>query len=97
MTVDPEIVRAQERAGRLRRAYGITVEEYEELLEQQGGVCAICRDTNSDGRRLHVDHCHDALHVRGLLCFRCNAVLGNVNDDPEILRKAAEYLDRDRS
>lgn len=93
MTVDPEIVKAQERAGKLRRAYGITVEEYEELLDRQDGVCAICKGTNVDSRRLHVDHCHRTNKVRGLLCFRCNTLLGAGNDDVDLLQAAAEYLE----
>lgn len=48
------------------------------MLEQQGGVCAICKEPNQDFRRMHVDHCHKTLRVRGLLCIRCNTTLGMI-------------------
>lgn len=71
-----------------------TVEEYDELLTAQGGGCAICFvATNKSGRRLAVDHCHETGRVRGILCTNCNVTLGRMNDDPDLLRRAAEYLE----
>jgi hypothetical protein len=84
----------------LRKKYGIGVQEYDELLQKQSHVCAICRqpETYLDSRtgqpfRLAVDHCHDKKHVRGLLCRGCNQGLGNFRDDPQLLRAAVAYLD----
>lgn len=85
------------RNSRLRNLYGITLEVYERMLFEQSGVCAICSKTNSDGRRLHVDHCHATGQVRGLLCFPCNTMLGNANDSESTLSLAAEYLARRRT
>lgn len=72
--------------------YGITAEQWEEKLAQQGGVCAICKKVDPRGRRLSVDHCHTTGQVRGLLCDRCNTLLGRVDDDRDILISAADYL-----
>lgn len=79
----------------LRKKYGITLIEYNQMLESQNGVCKICEKSglNSSGN-LHVDHCHTTNKVRGLLCARCNIALGNLNDDPELFRKAIKYLEQ---
>jgi hypothetical protein len=76
------------------RRYGLSREDYEELLKSQGGVCAIC-STSEVGREhkyFHVDHDHISNKVRGLLCDKCNRGLGYFNDRPLILSKAASYL-----
>lgn len=89
---DPESVRDT----RLRNQFGITAHEYDEQLELQGGGCAICRtDIESNGgRRLAVDHCHNSGRVRGILCSECNLGLGKFKDDPILLSRAIEYLQR---
>jgi hypothetical protein len=77
-----------------KRRYGITKEQYEELLIKQESRCAIC-STDKVGRNhtsFHVDHNHDTGKVRGLLCDKCNRGLGYFNDNPDNLNKAAEYL-----
>src|SRR5260370_15243056 len=61
------------------------------MLAAQNGVCKICRRTCH--RRLSVDHCHLTNVVRWLLCSKCNIGLGQFNDDPELLREAANCLD----
>lgn len=61
------------------------------MLEEQGGVCAIC-GTGNGQKMLHVDHDHGTGRVRGLLCHQCNRVLGLAHDNPELMRKAIEYL-----
>lgn len=80
--------------------YGLTEAEYDKLLIDQGGRCAICGQEPRGGRtasaRLHVDHCHDTGTVRALLCTRCNQGLGYFKDDPALLRAAADYIDRHR-
>jgi hypothetical protein len=81
-----------ERDYKLRLAYGLSLAEYDRLLEWQGGGCAICGGTS--GRRLHVDHDHkNPRQVRGLLCNGCNNGLGRFRDDPELLRMAIGYLE----
>lgn len=86
----PEVVRATQ----LRVKFGLTIAQYDEMLEQQGGHCALCPATSdSQGKRLAVDHCHATSKVRGLLCDRCNRALGLLADDPERMRAAALYVE----
>lgn len=126
------------RKNHLKQNYGLTLEDYDRMLESQGGVCAICGDPPRDDIALHVDHCHDtgsmgarapsrpslrragspsaagtptppqrrllhasrtfgngsatATRVRGLLCFKCNAGLGQFRHDLEHLQQATAYL-----
>jgi hypothetical protein len=79
---------------RILSQYGIDEETYDNLLQKQCGVCAIC-GCKSNGRKKHfvVDHDHKTGKVRALLCTQCNAGLGNYYDKENLLRKAAEYLD----
>ena len=82
---------AYSRRRHLQTSYGITLEQYEDMLEKQNSVCLICT-LPSGTRRLHVDHNHDTGKVRGLLCHHCNTALGLLRDDPALLAKAATYL-----
>lgn len=81
---DPEATRAYFR----RHYYGVTPEQFEAMLTEQGGGCKICRAIEP----LSVDHCHAKGDVRGLLCRRCNSGLGMFRDNPDFLRAAIEYL-----
>ena len=77
----------------LFRSYGLTPAQYEAMRAGQAGGCAICGEPCATGKRLSVDHCHDSMAVRGLLCGTCNSGIGMFKDKPDLLRKAAEYLD----
>jgi hypothetical protein len=87
--------KAAEREGHLKRKYGITVADYERMLEAQNGVCAICGEPRPEERTLHIDHDHATGAIRGLLCFRCNNALGDFREEYELFQRAADYLDRD--
>ena len=77
----------------LKRRYGITIEDYDYMLKEQGHRCAICRTDNPGGQgRFHVDHCHDTGRVRGLLCSNCNHGLGKFQDSVLFLEQAIRYL-----
>jgi hypothetical protein len=77
----------------LQRKYGITIEEYERMEEEQGFACALCRSPESiEERRLAVDHDHNTGRVRGLLCFKCNTALGRVADTEQKLESLILYL-----
>jgi len=84
----------------LKRNFGLSNNQYIDMLNSQGGKCAICdkpeiaKDRGGTLRRLAVDHCHDTGKVRGLLCTKCNMILGGVNDSPAILKEAIRYLDK---
>lgn len=73
------------------KRYGISASDYLWVLDVQGGVCAICKRPPK-GKRLAVDHDHKTGKVRGLLCSKCNTLLGNADDQPLILLSAVEYL-----
>ena len=83
------------------KKFGITALSYIEMFTSQGGVCKICNkpeqstDGNSGKRKdLAVDHNHTTMKVRSLLCSKCNTSLGLMCDDPNLLRKAADYLEK---
>jgi hypothetical protein len=84
--------KASDRRSHLRRTFGITPEQYDRMLVAQGGGCAICRKPPRDDIALHVDHDHETGAIRKLLCFDCNAGLGKLGDDVELLRAAITYL-----
>lgn len=80
----------------IKRKYGITPVQYDEMLSRQKGKCAICGKSNRHNKqgRFNIDHCHLTGVIRGLLCWECNVAIGRMGDDPNRLRKAAEYLDQ---
>lgn len=75
-----------------QRRFGISLSDYNEMLSQQNGKCAIC--LKEDNRRLAVDHCHSTRKVRGLLCSSCNISIGRMDHDLGQLKRAAAYLQR---
>lgn len=73
--------------------FGISEEQYREMLYRQGGRCAICdRDKCPSGKSLSIDHDHATGRVRGLLCMECNTMLGKAGDSQDTLMRAAKYL-----
>ena len=74
----------------LKRKFKITLEEYQQMEQNQGGVCAICGGVCT--RKLAVDHDHATGKVRGLLCNNCNRGLGHFKDNLENLQQAINYL-----
>lgn len=78
---------------KLKSKYGITAREYNQLFEDQGGCCVICRRHQKYLKTpLQVDHCHKTGKVRGLLCGRCNRMLGMSKDSIKILKRSILYL-----
>lgn len=92
-------------ARNLKYRFGVDIETYRKQLDRQGGVCAICAEPCSSGKRLAVDHDHSCCPgkktcgecVRGLLCANCNVGIGYFNDNPDLLAKAINYLEGARS
>lgn len=87
--------KVQMREWRLKKVFGLSVEEFDSMLQNQNGTCAICHTPEPTGvGNWHVDHCHTTGRIRGLLCSKCNHVLGLVNDDRSTLLSAINYLDK---
>jgi hypothetical protein len=82
------------RDANLKALYGIGLPHYEELLGNQGGVCAICAREPRGKRPLEVDHDHASGEVRGLLCSNCNRAIGLLDENPELFDRAKEYIAR---
>lgn len=83
-------------ASQIKRRYGLTIEQYTQILDSQNQVCAICLRSDVgriNSRRLFVDHDHKTGRVRGILCYKCNTLIGHALDSPEILKKAIVYLE----
>ena len=79
------------------RKYGLTLADYDAMLEKQSGMCAICKTSQPGGRGKHrafvVDHCHTSGRVRGLLCSMCNTAIGLLSDSTANLKSAINYLE----
>ncbi|NEB70312.1 hypothetical protein G3I39_25125 [Streptomyces fulvissimus] len=86
---NPEKAKRMSRAAMLKYKYGLSLDEYEAMVEEQEGRCLICR-TRAD---LVVDHCHERGHLRGLICQPCNVGLGSFRDDPVVMRRAAAFIE----
>lgn len=84
--------RARNRRSNMKNKYGITEEQYSELLNKQGHVCAICGCNKPESREWAIDHCHITNKVRGILCHQCNTAIGLMQDNVEILSAAIDYL-----
>lgn len=84
--------RAKARDSKLHRSYGMTESQFQVMLAEHGGVCAICKQPPKRNRRLGIDHCHTTGRVRGLLCDPCNLGIGNLKDSPDLLEKSAAYI-----
>lgn len=79
----------------MKRRYGISLSDYNNMLAIQNNSCAICLKTGGETRmdRLVVDHCHKTMKVRSLLCQSCNAVIGMSFERKEVLLGAVKYLE----
>lgn len=90
LTDDPDYSRNY----KLMKTYGISLDDYARMLEEQDGHCKICPATPEEQHHnvLMVDHDHTTGEVRGLLCHHCNAALGHFEDDVDRMLNAIEYL-----
>lgn len=90
---NPKRYQESMRRRNLRKRYGITLEEYNDMLYNQDEKCAICGVVECRvNTHFSVDHNHETGEVRGLLCNDCNTGLGLFLDDPERLKRAIHYL-----
>jgi hypothetical protein len=82
----------------LRRYYGIGIEDFDAILELQGGGCRICGKTpEEDTRTFHVDHSHATGRIRGILCHGCNTGIGLFKENVAFLQEAISYIERDQA
>jgi len=86
----------------MRTHYNITLEQYDQIFEEQQGYCAICGKSettkmNNVIKRLAVDHNHKTGQIRGLLCQRCNQIIGLAQESIQILDSAKNYLLEDKN
>jgi hypothetical protein len=90
----PEVLARSHRKCAIKRNYGITQEEYEFMCRYQHNSCAICYVNSPGGRAKNwfVDHDHATGNIRGLLCSRCNLLLGKAEDNVVLLGNAIAYL-----
>jgi hypothetical protein len=91
---DKSLYRRVEWPSKLKRLYGLSVDQYFEILANQDGGCAICKTKTPGNRKtmFSVDHSHQTGQIRGLLCDPCNTALGLLQDDQNRLQNAMEYL-----
>lgn len=82
----------------LKAKYSMTEEQYNKILQEQNGVCAICSTDDPGGpwKKFKVDHNHKTGEIRGLLCQHCNVGLGHFKDDVTLFTKAIEYINESR-
>lgn len=100
-TKHPDRVKEQERRRNLRQYYGISIEQYDSMLEKQDGKCAGC-EAQPSNKRFAVDHDHECCAgrkscgecIRGLLCSRCNTALGLLNESPETIARLLAYMEK---
>lgn len=84
------------REAKLRRQYGMTLKDYDNMVIEQLGSCAICNEPNVTKRNMHIDHCHKTGRIRGLLCSKCNQAIGLFRDSEQNMLNAIYYLKRIR-
>ena len=92
---NPYKVRKSNRKSHLKTKYGITLNNYDDMVIKQNGLCAICHKPEMrKNHSLSVDHDHSTGQIRELLCDKCNKALGFLNDNSDLVRNAAAYLDK---
>lgn len=75
----------------LRTSHGLERTEYDAILAAQDNSCAVC--SSGFSKKPHVDHCHENEVIRGLLCYQCNVALGLLHDNPDRIRRLADYVE----
>lgn len=88
-----QVTRDASWARRILLTYAITAAEYWKIFLHQGEQCAICHRAKGRAKKLSVDHDHATGYVRGLLCTRCNNLLGHLRDDLESAKRVVRYLE----
>lgn len=97
---NPDKLKKYQRVSNLRKNFGISMEKYEQMLSDQNGLCAICKNPETfihhqtnEPARLSVDHCHKTNKIRQLLCRKCNNAIGLFKEDVKVIQNAINYLE----
>lgn len=90
---NPEKHYANKKHESLKRKYGITLDQFNEILSDQGFKCKSCNENLDINKSRHVDHCHKTGKIRGILCLHCNVALGYVKDSIDRLKSLIKYLE----
>ncbi len=77
----------------LKKLYGLTIEDFDDMLVEQKGACRVCAGPSLGRGVYHVDHDHETGRIRGLLCHKCNVALGMVRDSTDHLKALITYLE----
>lgn len=88
--------RKSQKNANLKRLYGISLQEQEDLFATQGYRCAACGAVEPRGGSWHTDHCHETMKVCGIICCNCNVLCGQADDRFEVAFLCAAYLQRTR-
>lgn len=86
------LTKEKKKSWAIKHKYGVTIEEYKDMLIKCNYRCQICEASHSEEKPLHIDHCHKTGKVRGLLCNKCNHGLGFFKDQELLLTNAIKYL-----
>lgn len=86
----------QVRDAYLQKNYGITLNDFDQMIEKQGGVCPICEMTPTRSSHWAVHHDHLTGKIVAITCRECNVASGMLNDDPILLRRAARLISESR-
>lgn len=89
----PQELKQQYSRNSLLKKYKLSNDQYNKMVEEQKGLCYICNQEPTQGKKLSIDHCHTKGNVRKLLCNNCNLGLGNFKDNPKTLQAAIKYLE----
>jgi len=91
-----DLIRQKERRNNLKYKFGLTVQQYDKMFQDQGGECKICSIAQSQlKKKLCVDHNHDTGRIRGLLCDSCNRAMGLLKESIPVIEKIIDYLKKD--
>ena len=91
---DPEAHTLKLRKQTLKKGYGLTLDDFDRMLQEHNHVCAVCGKPESFRENLTIDHCHTTGKIRGLLCTNCNSGIGKLGDTSVAVLKAVVYLER---
>lgn len=88
-------VKAVATNGNLLKAFGITTEQKQQLVEKQNNCCYLCKQQLKTTKNTHVDHIDtdEGIIIRSILCSNCNTALGKFNEDHNLIRKASDYVE----